>query len=118
MIKKITRRDFCNGIAIGTGMSLLSPMDLFGQIAFASQDLEQSYYPPILTGMRGSHKGSFEVAHALAWTGEKPAKYEKLDEEYDLVIVGAGISGLAAAWFYQKKIGSDARILLLDNLRY
>ena len=39
MIKKITRRDFCNGIAIGTGMSLLSPMDLFGQIAFASQDL-------------------------------------------------------------------------------
>ena len=117
MTKKITRRDFCNGIAIGTGMSLLSPMDLFGQNEFTIQNPEQpfSYYPPTLTGMRGSHKGSFEVAHALAWAGEKPAKYEKLDEEYDLVIVGAGISGLATAWFYQKKMGSDARILLLDN---
>jgi len=117
MSKQITRRDFCNGIAIGTGISLLSPMDLFGQNAFTIQNPEQpfAYYPPTLTGMRGSHKGSFEVAHALAWTGEKPAKYEKLDEEYDLVIVGAGISGLATAWFYQKKMGSDTRILLLDN---
>lgn len=117
MSKQITRRDFCNGIAIGTGISLLSPMDLFGQNAFTIQNPEQpfAYYPPTLTGMRGSHKGSFEVAHALAWTGEKPSKYEKLDEEYDLVIVGAGISGLATAWFYQKKMGSDARILLLDN---
>ena len=117
MSRQITRRDFCNGIAIGTGISLLSPMDLFGQNAFTIQNPEQpfAYYPPTLTGMRGSHKGSFEVAHALAWTGEKPAKYEKLDEEYDLVIVGAGISGLATAWFYQKKMGSDARILLLDN---
>jgi len=117
MVKKVTRRDFCNGIAIGTGISLLSPMDLFGQNAFTIQNPEQpfAYYPPTLTGMRGSHKGSFEVAHALAWTGEKPTKYEKLNEEYDLVVVGAGISGLATAWFYQKKMGSDARILLLDN---
>ena len=111
MSKQITRRDFFNGIAIGTGISLLSPIDLFGQ------NLEQPFasYPPTLTGMRGSHKGSFEIAHALAWAGEKPAAYEKLDEEYDLIIVGAGISGLATAWFYQKKMGSDARILLLDN---
>ena len=117
MSKQITRRDFCNGIAIGTGISLLSPMDLFGQNAFTIQNPEQpfAYYPPTLTGMRGSHKGSFEVAHALAWAGEKPAKYEKLDEEYDLVIVGAGISGLATAWFYQQKMGQDARILILDN---
>jgi len=64
MSKQITRRDFCNGIAIGTGMNFMGPMNLFGQIEFASQDLEQSYYPPILTGMRGSHKGSFEVASA------------------------------------------------------
>ena len=117
MSKQITRRDFCHGIGISTGISLLSPMDLFGQNAFTIQNPEQpfAYYPPTLTGMRGSHKGSFEVAHALAWTGEKPAKYEKLDEEYDLVIVGAGISGLATAWFYQQKMGQDARILILDN---
>lgn len=65
--------------------------------------------------MRGSHEGSFEVAHALVWRGEKPDHYQSLDEHYDLVVVGAGVSGLAAAWYYRKKMGPDARILLLDN---
>jgi spermidine dehydrogenase len=65
--------------------------------------------------MRGNHPGSFEVSHALAWSGEKPAEHRKLAEHYDLVIVGAGVSGLAAARFYQKRMGPDARILLLDN---
>ncbi len=73
------------------------------------------YYPPTLTGMRGSHEGSFEVAHALAWRGEKPAQYQALEEYYDLVVVGAGMSGLAAAWFYQEKMGPEAKILVLDN---
>ncbi|MEC7371062.1 MAG: FAD/NAD(P)-binding protein, partial [Pseudomonadota bacterium] len=81
----------------------------------AATEAASVYYPPILTGMRGSHEGSFEVAHALAWHGEKPAHYQALDEHYDLVVVGAGMSGLAAAWFYRKKMGTDARILLLDN---
>ena len=74
-----------------------------------------SYYPPTLTGMRGSHGGSYEVAHALSWRGEKPADYQILDEHYDLVVVGAGMSGLAAAHFYREKMGPEARILLLDN---
>ena len=52
-----------------------------------------SYYPPTLTGMRGSHDGSYEVAHALAWQEQKPKTYETLDEHYDLVVVGAGMSG-------------------------
>ena len=65
--------------------------------------------------MRGSHEGSFEVAHALAWNGQKPASYQQLNEHYDLVVVGAGLSGLAAAWFYRQRMGPDARILLLDN---
>ena len=54
------------------------------------------YYPPTRTGMRGSHPGPYEVAHALAWSGQKPARHRKLGEHYDLVIVGAGLSGLAA----------------------
>ena len=65
--------------------------------------------------MRGSHAGSFEVAHALAWQGQKPDAYESLDEHYDLVVVGAGMSGLAAAWYYLKKAGPNARVLVLDN---
>ena len=45
-------------------------------------------------------------------TSEKP---EATGESYDLVIVGAGISGLAAAYFYRKQAGKNARILILDN---
>ncbi len=108
----ITRRDFLNGVAIGTGASLLAPAELFAQNPPGGPS---DYYPPILTGMRGNHPGSFEVSHALAWRGERPAEHRNLGEHYDLVIVGAGVSGLAAARFYQKRIGADAKILLLDN---
>jgi spermidine dehydrogenase len=117
MAIQITRRDFLNGVAIAAGGSLLAPTSVFGQRAQSAITPGQqgAYYPPTLTGMRGSHPGSFEVAHALAWRGEKPEHYQGLDEHYDLVVVGAGMSGLAAAWYYLKKMGPDARILLLDN---
>ena len=112
----ITRRDFMNGLAIGVGASLWPSPDLFAEGPRAlSAPPAGTPYPPSLTGMRGSHPGSYEVAHALAWRGEKPSDYQALDEHYDLVVVGAGISGLAAAWFYQKRMGPDARILVLDN---
>ena len=124
MAIQITRRDFMNGIAIGAGGALLqgcggdpeppANLSLTPPTKFSPPNAS-AYYPPTLTGMRGSHEGSFEVAHALAWRGEKPAHYQPLDEHYDLVVVGAGMSGLAAAWFYRKKMGPDARILLLDN---
>jgi spermidine dehydrogenase len=109
---KLTRRDFLNGIAIGTGTGLLAPNELFAQDPSGTP---AEYYPPTLTGMRGNHPGSFDVSHALAWEGVKPAEYRKLDEHYDLIIIGAGVSGLAAARFYQKRMGTDAKILLLDN---
>ena len=108
---KITRRDFLNGIAVGTGTSLLAPADLFAQAGTTAPAEAFDYYPPTLTGMRGNHPGSFEVSHALAWSGVKPAEHRKLAEHYDLVIVGAGVSGLATAWFYRKKMGPDAKIL-------
>jgi spermidine dehydrogenase len=124
MAIQIKRRDFLNGVAIGAGGLLLqgcgsdlgpsAKVSLGAPTKFSPPD-PSAYYPPTLTGMRGSHEGSFEVAHALAWRGEKPAHYEALDEHYDLVVVGAGMSGLAAAWYYQKKMGPNARILLLDN---
>ncbi|MFT5578821.1 MAG: spermidine dehydrogenase [Paraglaciecola psychrophila] len=121
MTIKITRRDLVNSMAIGVGGLALNAYG--GQSAQPSQAVFNeltvgnagTYYPPTLTGLRGSHKGSFEVAHALAWRGEKPAQYNALDQHYDLVIVGAGMSGLAAAWYYRQKMGNDTRILLLDN---
>ena len=121
MTKKITRRDLLNGMAIGAGGSVLN---LYAGNVWANTsnntlsntpNVTPDYYPPTLTGMRGSHDGSFEVAHALSWQGQKPQTYQTLDEHYDLVVVGAGMSGLAAAWYYCKKVGPEARILVLDN---
>src|ERR1700674_5548261 len=113
--RKITRRDFLNGVRITASAALLPP-HLFG--AF-DQPAEKSanYYPPELTGLRGSHPGSFDAAHSLRdgtfWNSA--GKPEDTGELYDLIIVGGGISGLAAAHFYRKVAGERARILVLDN---
>ena len=114
----INRRDFLNGAALAlVAGATLSPRDLLAldEPAAAPGRLSKDYYPPVLTGMRGSHDGSFEVSHALAWRGEKPTKYTALNESYDLVIVGGGISGLASAYLYRQQAGPDKKILILDN---
>jgi spermidine dehydrogenase len=114
----IPRRDFLNGIAIGIGSLAAGP--IFGSCpahaATTEAQNEPGYYPPGLTGLRGDHPGSFATAHALRdgdfWNHPHPT--EDPGETYDLVIVGAGMSGLAAAHFYLKHHPS-ARILILDN---
>ncbi len=114
----ITRRDFLNGAALALAAgATLSPKDLLALEAepAAAGRIGKGYYPPVLTGMRGSHDGSFEVAHALAWRGEKPAEATVLDESYDLVVVGGGISGLASAYLYRQQAGPGKKILILDN---
>jgi spermidine dehydrogenase len=116
--RPITRRDFLNGVAIGVG-GLMSARWLQGLAAEAAAFAQDApgYYPPALTGMRGSHNGSFEVSHTLRdgrfWSsaGQPIAT----GESYDLVIVGGGISGLAAAYFYRARTNPGARILILDN---
>src|SRR5580698_4773971 len=119
MHREITRRDFLNGVSIAVGTSLLAAnplwVEAFGvpQSPFAPEK-DPDYYPPALTGMRGAHDGSFETAHALRDGKEWPDSVADA-ESYDLIIVGAGISGLAAAYFYRKFAGANARILLLDN---
>lgn len=104
----ISRRDFLNGAAI-TIAAGMTPVQLL-QAA-----MQEPYYPPALSGLRGSHAGAFDVAHQLGWE-KKVFNVDglKVEEDYDLVVVGAGISGLAAAWFYREKHPA-ARILLLDN---
>ena len=99
------RRDFLNGVALsGAGLGWLSPV--------AAADA----YPPGLTGLRGSHPGAMDVAHAQAWTGQVDAQPPQGEPEpVDLVVVGAGISGLSAAHFYRQRVKPDARILILDN---
>jgi len=119
MQENITRRDFLNGVSVAVGASLLAAnplwLEAFGvpQSPFAPEK-DPGYYPPAKTGMRGSHDGSWEVAHALRDGTEWPEPIAD-NESYDLIVVGAGISGLAAAYFYRKSAGNNARILLLDN---
>jgi spermidine dehydrogenase len=102
----ITRRDFLNGAALTIAAGLTPAAQLAAQ---------PSRYPPALTGLRGQHDGSFEIAHALAREGRRfPVEGAPIDETYDLVVVGGGISGLSTAWFYRRAKPS-ARILILDN---
>src|SRR5262245_59525143 len=113
----ITRRDFLNGVAITVGGSLVDGnrflLETLGvpDSTFAPEK-DPSYYPPAKTGLRGSHAGSFEVAHSLREEKKWPeARGEK--ETYNLVVVGGGISGLAAAYFYRRTFGPDSKILVL-----
>jgi spermidine dehydrogenase len=119
--RPITRRDFIDGIAVAATV-VASPGVLVvadpEQTVAAPQD-RPDYNPPILTGMRGNHPGSFEAAHALRDGRLPKAGVSPIDtgEHFDLVVVGGGISGLAAAYFYRARAGADPRILILDNHR-
>ena len=115
MHRNITRRDFLNGVAMTAGAALM-PWHLFAAGDF-DPEKSPAYYPPALTGLRGSHPGSFDAAHSLRdgtfW--DAAGTPQDTGETYDLIIVGGGISGLSAAHFYRKAAGNGARILILDN---
>lgn len=115
MHEPISRRDFLNGTLLASaGMVLgrhiqvpatISPADAwdgYGGVGdYASA--HGNTYDTVAAGHR-MRDGAFERAIASAIdTGEM----------YDLVAVGGGISGLAAAVFFQKKQGG--RCLVLDN---
>ena len=103
----LTRRDFLDGVALAIAAGLTPATQLAAQ---------PQRYPPALTGLRGDHPGSFETAHAFARDGERFSFDDlPIEETYDLVVVGGGISGLAAAYFYRRAVGPQARILILDN---
>src|SRR5215468_4462727 len=113
MDRSISRRDFLDGVAVTIGSAAVAM-----HVPKASaQEMKTPSYPPALTGLRGDQDQVFKHAHKLRdgkpW--DSLGTPEKSEETYDLVVVGAGISGLAAARFYQKKYGKSSRILLLDS---
>ena len=118
------RRDFLNGASIAIAGAVLAPgaSEAQGKEALpapaASPFIEgsqsqETYYPPTRTGMRGSHPGSFEVAHEMRF-GKTWDDAQETGEAYDLIVVGGGLSGLGAAYYFRKAM-PEARVLVLDN---
>jgi spermidine dehydrogenase len=114
--RAIARRDFLQGAAITTLASGLAPELAAAAEAEKLAQASPGYYPPTRLGMRGSHPGSFEAAHELRdgdfWNGA--TTLSDTGEDFDLVVAGGGISGLAAAYFYAQA-RPRAKILILDN---
>lgn len=120
MSATITRRDLIHDAGIATlamalGFTANVQASRSGPSVHAGTSTAPESYPPVRTGLRGSHPGAFETAHALAREGREFPQPLDIDESYDLIVVGAGISGLAAAHYYRQRFGEQARILLLEN---
>ena len=109
MNRRIPRRDFLNGIAVGIVTAPLA-------VAIET-DRESAAYPPLQSQLRGNIPSAIaEFDHIRAGKyAQFPVSDSEIKEEYDLVIVGGGISGLAAAHFYRAALGTEQRILILDN---
>jgi spermidine dehydrogenase len=93
MGRRITRRDFLNGVAVGIGaLGTAGLAELASAATSGEGHPSAGPYPPALTGMRGSQPGAFDVAHALRdgtfW--ENAGNPADTAETYDLIVVGGG----------------------------
>src|SRR5580704_5218878 len=125
MDASITRRDFLGATLLASGASLLdgwSPAEIRatrnGSLAAVQNDDWTSY------GGVGEYSRSNGNTYEVMETGHKmrDGAYDRLPpntvetgETYDCVIVGGGISGLAAALFFQRQAGPGKSCLLLEN---
>jgi spermidine dehydrogenase len=114
---RITRRDFVNGVMVGAGSALLGAHPARAAQA-ASPDLFTGYggvgdYAkangntwPVVQAAHRLRDGAYDAA---ALRTAKPAG------QFDLVVVGGGIAGLSAAYYFAKAVGKGKRVLLLEN---
>lgn len=110
MDRPISRRDFLNGVALATAG--LAASTLMPGAAHA----QSAAYPPKIAGLRGHSETAMNVMHSVRdgtfWGSSR--QVVETNETYDLVVVGGGISGLAAARLYQRQ-KPGAKILILEN---
>jgi spermidine dehydrogenase len=119
MSRPVARRDFLEGVALAATVGAATPAFANAVAATITAQAAQNasdYYPPGLLGMRGDQPGSFQAAHALRDDNFWNQAHALTDtgEFYDLVVVGGGISGLAAAFFY-RTAKPKAKILIVEN---
>jgi spermidine dehydrogenase len=122
MDRPIARRDFLNGIAlviggtaavVGSGQQLAQAQSPVTPMA----DADAATYPPLRSGLRGNYPAAVDIFDPIrkGQYAQFPVSDGDISEEYDLVIVGAGMSGLSAAHFWRSGLGTKERILILDN---
>jgi len=113
MGRRISRRDFLDGAALAVGGAAA-----LGLSPAAAAAAYPPAYPPAREGLRGQYAGSYAIAHQLRdgtfWSAGRAAP-PPAAENYDLVVVGGGLSGLAAAYFYRQR-RPGARVLVLETL--
>lgn len=118
----ITRRDFLDGVAKVIGGSVAATAaarvhaahpDLGSPTSTSQLPPPGAAEPPLRQGMRGFDDAAMQAGHALR-DGRTFDSGNDTGEFYDLVIVGAGMAGLSAAYFHRKQI-PGARILVLEG---
>jgi spermidine dehydrogenase len=118
----ISRRDFVNGSLIGVGAALLSS----AAPANAARQKPAGVFNDPWTGFGGvgdyavsnGNVASVRDAAHLIRDGLTPTLMKDVDdmgEEYDMVIVGGGFSGIGAAYQFHKQYGSTRKCLILEN---
>lgn len=114
MDRPITRRQFFDGVAVAAGS--VAAWSMMGGHAHAFTPQDNSTYPPRSNGLQGQTESARMVMHAIRDETFTAAPATDTGETYDLVVVGAGISGLAAAFLWRQQAGADKRVLLIDPL--
>lgn len=114
MDRPITRRQFFDGVAVAAGS--VAAWHLMGGHAQAFTPKDSTAYPPASNGLQGQTDSARMVMHAIRDETFAAAPATDTGEAYDLVVVGAGISGLAAAFLWRQQAGADQRVLLIDPL--
>jgi spermidine dehydrogenase len=116
-MSNFTRRDFLDGVKLAAGTVLLSgasPLDL---LAGAAEDWDGPSGAGDYAGANGDTYNVMQEGHRIrdgAYTRVPAAAIEDAGR-FDCVVVGGGISGLAAALFFQRRTNSQCRCLVLEN---
>jgi spermidine dehydrogenase len=106
MRDQITRRDFLDGVACAIALGGVPRLGLAADPA--------APYPPARTGYGGSGPKDFAIAHGVRDGRRYDLGAQPASEHYDVIVIGAGIGGLATA-HYLRKSRPKARILIIDN---